>query len=561
VALQTAALTATPAQRRRIELEAAEQWLAADNPTSALTLANRLDFSTDTDDWLLRRQLLISRAQLKQGNTQDAARALKFVGQLKLTPQQRLAAQRLLTTIEQRGDQTTPSSSQGLNSQWLTEQALRVEGAPPGMRKRLQAELLVELLELPIFLLQDREASQLAPAVAPWAALALIMRGGHSPPQRQQQLSQWQLQYAAIRLDGTLLAQISNPDPQASPPPAQIALILPYTGSLSNAGQAVHQGIMASYFANDTLRERTQLRSYDSHDDADIAQLYNQALTDGAEMVIGPLRKQRIEQLAEKQLITVPTLALNQIDSITKPPSMLTQLGLSPEDEIDQLSQLAWALGHHRATAFYPDNQLGNRLAATFEKSWLALGGSFAARQSYAADSSDFSAEIQPLLGLDDSKQRHQRLQRALGQSLQFVPRRRQDIDFIFLAAFPAQARAIQPQFRFHQADDLPIFAASLLYSGIPSQEQNRDLHQVRLCDTPGTFSQSVGHRSLPRIYALGKDAATLIAYLPALKTSKLLSLAGATGRLRIDDHGHVHSHLSCGRFRRGTAEEIATWH
>jgi len=257
----------------------------------------------------------------------------------------------------------------------------------------------------------------------------------------------------------------------------------------------------------------------------------------------------------------VPTLALNQINSAIKPPSLLTQLGLSPEDEIQQLAQLAWALGHHRAVAFYPDNPLGKRLSSAFEQSWLALGGTLAARQSYAPDSSDFSAEIQPLLGLDRSKQRHQRLQQALGQPLQFVPRRRQDIDFIFLAAFPSQARAIQPQFRFHQADDLPIFAASLLYSGIPNREQNRDLHQVRLCDTPGTFSLLPGHRSLPRIYALGKDAATLVAHLPALKTNKLLSLAGATGRLRIDDHGHVHSHLSCGRFRRGTAEAIAAWH
>ena len=71
--------------------------------------------------------------------------------------------------------------------------------------------------------------------------------------------------------------------------------------------------------------------------------------------------------------------------------------------------------------------------------------------QRYDGRETDFKAPIQQLLNLDQSRQRHQGLVRTLGRQLEFEPRRRQDAQFIFLAASSRKAREIRPQIQFHQ--------------------------------------------------------------------------------------------------------------
>ncbi|MBV1889697.1 MAG: penicillin-binding protein activator, partial [Gammaproteobacteria bacterium] len=362
--------------------------------------------------------------------------------------------------------------------------------------------------------------------------------------------------------------------------PTKIALLLPYSGSLKSVGEALHQGVMSRYFSDPLSAGQVEIMSHDVGDDANIAALYVRAVAQGAELVIGPLRKQHIASLVERQLISVPTIALNQVDDPTIIHPLLVQLSLSPEAEINQLAQLAWSQGHRRAAAFYPKTEWGRRQQRAFARSWQALGGDLVAQAGYSPKGSDFSKPIKKLLGLDLSEARYKKLRRALGETLLFNPRRRQDIDFLFLAAFPPQARSIRPQFRFHQADQLPVFASSHVYDGSADATLDKDLNQVRFCDTPytlGTLASQASQGSesssgagsnaaqptppaLPRIHALGRDAFALLAYLESLQNSRLRRFEGDTGRLRIDASGLVQSHLSCGRFRRGLALEVAAW-
>ena len=68
---------------------------------------------------------------------------------------------------------------------------------------------------------------------------------------------------------------------------------------------------------------------------------------------------------------------------------------------------------------------------------------------------------------------------------LEFEPRRRQDIDIVFMAAFPAGARQLMPQLAFHHGADLPVHATSHVWSGVPDPANDRDLDGVVFGDMP----------------------------------------------------------------------------
>ncbi|MBL4623438.1 MAG: penicillin-binding protein activator [Immundisolibacteraceae bacterium] len=566
-ALLAAAALAPPIQRRRMELEAAEHWLQAGRISEALNLARKLDFSIDSDEWLLRRQLLIARTNLQLGNQLEALKALGFLDQLQVSQQSYSDALQLINQITDRS---------GLHLSYLDDLQAQLSTATSAQqRHQLQSDILNSLLNQPLAALDNNSGDGFSTQLLPWVELAQIARTTQEALPREHQLYQWRNRYPQLRIDPALLTELQHPDLLRGRLPTKIALLLPYSGSLKSVGEALHRGIMSRYFSDPLSAGQIEISSHDVGDDANIAALYIRAVAQGAELVIGPLRKQHITTLIERDLISVPTIALNQVNDPETFHPLLVQLSLSPEAEIKQLAGLAWAQGHRRAAAFYPQTDWGRRQQRAFARSWQALGGDLVAQTSYSPKGSDFSKPIKKLLGLDLSEARYKKLQRGLGQSLLFNPRRRQDIDFLFLAAFPPQARSIRPQFRFHQADQLPVFASSHVYGGSADPALDKDLNQVRFCDTPFTLNPRFGSGSnsgsganpdssiapsLPSIHALGRDAFALVPYIEPLQNSRLRRFEGDTGRLRIDAGGLVQSHLSCGRFRRGVAIEVAAW-
>ena len=170
------------------------------------------------------------------------------------------------------------------------------------------------------------------------------------------------------------------------------------------------------------------------------------------------------------------------------------------------------------------------------------------------------------LLGIEQSEARASRLNRLIKGRLQHRPRRRQDIDFVFVAAFPADARAIKPQLRYHHAEELPVFASSHVFSGLHNQELDKDLDGVIFCDNPISFdaasvsSEEPVTRQSPRLFALGADALGLLPYLQALAASELRSYGGRTGELFNAPGNRIISHLQCGRFRNGIPMPDSRW-
>ncbi|MFE8730295.1 penicillin-binding protein activator, partial [Aeromonas hydrophila] len=88
-----------------------------------------------------------------------------------------------------------------------------------------------------------------------------------------------------------------------------IAVLLPLSGNLEPQGAAIRNGMLMSYKEN---QGQFTLNFYDTQSKPTI-DLYKQAIQEGADMIIGPLLKDRVEELL-KTNPTVPILALNELD-------------------------------------------------------------------------------------------------------------------------------------------------------------------------------------------------------------------------------------------------------
>jgi outer membrane PBP1 activator LpoA protein len=174
------------------------------------------------------------------------------------------------------------------------------------------------------------------------------------------------------------------------------------------------------------------------------------------------------------------------------------------------------------------------------------------------------------LLNINDSERRERRVRQLLRDSLEFIPRRRQDIDFVFLAASPRQARLIRPQMKFHHASDLPLLATSHLYDGKKNRAQDRDMDDILFCDMPWTLNAPSSRQELKqqyseefrphagqlqRLLAMGIDAYQLVPLLPVLESHPYERYRGETGNLRVTEGRRIGRRLQWARFERGIAK------
>lgn len=371
----------------------------------------------------------------------------------------------------------------------------------------------------------------------------------------------------------TVLANMPLRDELILDYPRHIALLLPLTGSSAAAGRAVQNGFMGAYFATaaglDVTREASQevaqtVRIYDVNSEGGASAAYATAVEDGAEFVVGPLMKNSVTELANDILVPVPVLTLNYLPEDTLPPPGLFQFALAPEDEAASAAVRAFGDGNMRAVALVPNNDWGRRVLQSFRTEFEGLGGTLLDHRSYTPDNKDFSNEIENLMGLTGSVRRYQRMRANVGTNLQFDPRRRQDAEFIFLAAAAGSGRLLKSQLKFHYSGDLPAYSTSSVNS--LDGRSNSDLNGIMFADTPWLIDPQPWIQYLPatyakywpeqrrlgRLHAMGYDAYNLIASLFATRRGEMAELDGATGTLFLDNNGRIHRRLAWAQFQNG---------
>jgi outer membrane PBP1 activator LpoA protein len=383
----------------------------------------------------------------------------------------------------------------------------------------------------------------------------------------------WQMRYPGHPASGPFIDELLGSMRLAGQAPAQIALLLPLSGPLAGAGTAVRDGVLAAWYDTSQGIPRPQIRVYDvGTDPLAVLATYQQAVAAGAGFVIGPLRKEAVQVLLQQEQLPVPVLALNRADREDLENPALYQFGLAPEDEAREVARRAWHEGHTRAVALAPDSSWGSRVFAAFSEEWTNQGGELLVQQFYNPEEADHGQAISAALNLDGSRDRHQRLVRQLGQQIEYEPRRRQDIDFIFLLATPRQARLLRPQLSFYRASRVPVFSTSHVYTGQPDPDRDHDLNGIVFCDMPWTLDDSGSWQHLKqtirehwqansdrysRFYALGIDAFRITPYLRQLGSGMFGSYHGVTGNLTLDSRQQIHRTLRWARFRQGLPQPL----
>jgi len=155
-------------------------------------------------------------------------------------------------------------------------------------------------------------------------------------------------------------------------------------------------------------------------------ELYDRAQQMNAQLIIGPLDKDQVTQLEQRDSVPLPTLALNYGNGDNNQAQRLFQYGLSAEDEARQAARRAWQDGHRQMSMMVPDNGWGRRVGEAFWNEWHGQGGEITNAVRYNPDSSVSNA-VQTALNVSGERARLN------------------NIDALFLLALPEYARQVPP--------------------------------------------------------------------------------------------------------------------
>lgn len=430
-------------------------------------------------------------------------------------------------------------------------------------------EIWKSLMELPVRTLTNLAKNAVTSDLRGWLSLTAMSKQYQNDLDRQlQELEKWQQIWshhpAAIQLPERL-SMLTN---LVREKPKRIALLLPLQGTLAPYGRAIRDGFLAAHYQ--TVKpghDSPSIAIFDTFA-ADVIDQYNSAVADGAKFIVGPLDRENVSRLNQADHLSVPVLALNRIQSPGQAQKAIYQFGLAPEDEVIQVANQAWREGFRRALVMMQDNEWGQRNFNAFLDRWNYLGGDIADNKVFTSQK-DYSTLVRSLLNVDASEKRADDLKRIIRAPLEFVPRRRQDVDFIFLLANSSQARGINPTVAFFFAEDVPIYSTSHINDNSESRIDYMDLNGVRFCDIPWKLTRSnklqlqiqskwQGARTtLAPFYALGVDAYHLLPRLEQLEKIPGDRIFGSTGILTLNDQRVINRRLMWAQIKDGRVHPV----
>ncbi|WP_299230528.1 penicillin-binding protein activator [uncultured Halomonas sp.] len=524
-----------PARAARTRLEAADILARQGQRTQALEIARQIDRSQLAGDPLTRWALLLADLGESEGDPEAVIQATQDLDGLALSRSQTLALR------EQRG------------------LALLERDNPFAAAKALllvQTESDDEALNDPIWRalgeLDQRRLAELGErqgALARgWVALVEAVRSGDGNIDRLfLRLDEWrsrnQRHPAARRLPADLIAlrELSGQEVQ------HIAVLLPESGALSRIATAIGEGIRTRHRLSNDANVRL---SFIDSTSGNLESLYREAQNRGAQVVIGPLNKDRVSELERRNRVPLPTLALNYGRGASNAAEGLFQYGLSAEGEAKQAARRAWDDGHRRAALLVPDNGWGQRVGEAFWDEWRAQGGKVTKAVRYNPGASATEST-----------------RRTIAESRP---------DLLFMLALPDYARQVPPTLDYYGANKLPVYATSHLFSGRLNPRLDGDLNGVMFLDIPWQIPDAAagGEDALPfnasyrslreetdpnlfRLSAMGVDAFELARRLPQFQLVSNSELFGATGTLRARHDGRIQRTLPWARFVDGVPQPV----
>jgi outer membrane PBP1 activator LpoA protein len=556
-----------PPSKQHFELRAADNLIRAGQLREARYLLEQTDLTGLDSSFFTRRQILQARILSAEGAHEKAIRVLDEAARArKLNPDLLAEVFRVRAQAELALDNPIGAVRNLINrEQYIVgtdaiadnqKQLWNILDAMP--RARLAAELNMA-----------RE-----PVLAGWIELALasIDNAGRMGPA----IENWRKAYPKHPASEALLASLVKPAAGLISRIERIALLLPLSSDFSVAAEAVRDGFLGMQ-GLDPRPDKPTVKVYDfGADPLQAAELYKRAVADGAQVVVGPLGREAADAILQKSTLSVPTLLLSHTDLQLSGASArnLFQFGLPPEQEARQVAERAYLDGHRRAAVLYPDSPWGQRMQSAFVDHWQRLGGLVLANASYTEGQGDHSDSIKSLLNIAQSEQRKDLLANKIKQKLQFEPRPRQDLDFIFLVADAKRGRLIKPQLDFYRAVRVPVYSTSHIFTGRIDSRHDVDLNGVLFADMPWMLVHSGkleelrrrvqgnwphAQSDLDRLYALGIDSYSILPHLNQISTDAAARFGGVTSTLSLDRGGRLQRQLTWAQFSRGAPKLIDT--
>ena len=598
--LYNEALKQQGTQKSEQLLIAAEAFLKANNPQRALSIIQTIPAEPLSDALYVKHTHIQSHALIKTQNIYEAKGLLESdrihallrmsspptsllpirthraelyydLGEWEMSITERIELAEVLerssgaTGRAQSTVLSTPSASiLGGSIQPVSAQASAMDAFDEYPDQQINQELIwMTLMELDLEQLEQarQQAQQNSKTTEEgWYTLAVVSKDNQrNISQQYSALQTWQGEWGnhpanrPLPADLALIADIVNNQPN------NVAVLLPTSGKLGKAGSAIRDGFMAAYYTNQAAGGTVPDVVFYDVSEGDINSHYDLAISEGAEVVIGPLSKNAISQLALRPQLPVITLGLNNITDGELAPKQLFQLGLGVEDEAIQAAERAHKDGKETALVMVPSSQQGERAAQAFTRHWQSLGGSIADVARYSSDP-ELSGLIEQAMRINESKRRAKQLKSQIG-GFEFEPRSRKDVDMIFLVSKPRQGRQIKPLFAFHYAGKIPIYSTSRIYEG-NSAGNDSDLNGIQFSHLPWFFQESpekslvTANRPLSagmqRLYALGVDTYYLYPRLMQLQESKNARFWGQIGILSLNNQRQFLRKQQWAMFKKG---------
>ena len=558
-ALESAARRADPAARPALQLQAARAWLLAGRGAEAARALAGIP-ATLTPVQVIERRVIEADIELANGHAQQAWQKMSPIAEPAGTaaaPQYFESRMRIALAAARPVD--------GVRAEMGAEHLAASDAERSGLRVELLS-LLRAAREQGVKL--EAEASQ-DPTVRGWLDLgAVASYGGGASIYGAVEAARWRSTYPGHPATELVAQVLAAPLPVATRL-HKLALLLPVTGQAAGYAATIHAGFD---FAWQQLPPdaRPAVQVYDTGV-LPVDQALRQAQADGNDFIVGPLTRQEVD-VAASAWPGVPMLALNFLSAGRSAPYGMNQYALSPEDDAREVARRVLASGQKRGVALSPSGDWGTRVLAAFTQELQAGGGILVAQDVYDPAEHDYAGPIRHVLGTDLSIGRRLRLQTLLGQKLEFEPRGRADLDFIFAPAQAGQARLLRPQLRFQYADDAPVYATSDAYAA-DGGAANQDLDGLIIPAMPWVVPNS-GAASTVRdsvaaapndnvdwqsgLYAFGYDACQLaVAIAGAGRDVERLQVAGLTGDLRIGADGRVHRLPAWARIGRNGVPQL----
>jgi outer membrane PBP1 activator LpoA protein len=526
-----------------LQLQAARSWLRAGRGGEATRVLSGIS-GLPTPVQRIEREVLEADITLAAGQAQLAWQKMSAIAEptgTALAPQYFDSRMRIALAAAR--------PLEGVRSEMAAERL----SATSAERSQLRHELLRELRvarEHGVKL--DPDATQDA-TVRGWLDLgAMAGDSGASSINGAIEAARWRAHYPDHPASELLATALAAPLP-TSGRLHKIALLLPVTGQASGYAAIIKSGFD---FAWQQLpaEGRPQIQVYDTGV-VPVNDALNQARSEGSDFIVGPLTRTEVD-VAAASSISVPMLALNFLSAGRAAPGGMYQYALSPEEDARAVARRLLAAGQKRGVALAPTGDWGTRVLAAFTQELLAGGGMLVAQAVYDPAGHDFGAPIRSVLGTDQSFARRQRLETTLGVKLEFEPRSRADLNFVFAPGQAANLRLLRPQLRFQYAGTVPVYATADAYAvdgGVANQDLDGLIVPALPWLVPNSGSADAVRQAVQTaagdntawqssLYAFGYDACQLaLAIAASGRDHGNVRVDGLSGQLTIDPAGRVH--------------------